>query len=286
MARMRSIKPEFWLDRRLARLVSRDARLLYVALWNQADEHARLQGDSRYIKGHCLPYDDDLSLADVDRLVDELVAAGRVVRYVVDSDPFLFLPKLSKHQRLEPAKVPSRLPGPDEADPDPEPPTPRVAPSEPRANESARRANSSETNVAKHVAGSREHVAGIPPTAERADAPLEPETLEQRTNRLTATYTDRVKLSNFAAIRGVVRKAVRGDYTDGQVTDGLARLAEDGRSVTTDTLRYAIDGMPSSQFQRDGPRESTGTARANGALASARSLQARMDQNATREIGA
>ena len=40
MARIRSIKPEFWDDRKLAKRASRDARLLYIALWNLADEWA------------------------------------------------------------------------------------------------------------------------------------------------------------------------------------------------------------------------------------------------------
>lgn len=155
MARIRSIKPEFWTDRKLARL-SRDARLLYISLWNLADEHGRVHGDTRYIKGHCLPYDDDLSLAAVDGLLRELELASRVHRYEVDGDPFLFLPKLASHQRLEPTKVPSRLP---------EPPahaqnTPDTPSSEPRADSSARDADLSEPSVALQVAGSRLQVAG------------------------------------------------------------------------------------------------------------------------------
>jgi hypothetical protein len=162
MARMRSVKPEFWSDRKIARL-SRDARLLYMALWNFADEWGRLHGDTRYIKGHCLPYDDDLSLTAIDGLLDELQAHGRLVRYMCEGDPYLFLVKLAKHQRLEPAKVPSRLP---------EPPTDGhsthdTPSSESRANESAPNPdevaphdNSSETIVAKHVAGGMLQVAG------------------------------------------------------------------------------------------------------------------------------
>ncbi|WP_304452866.1 hypothetical protein [Nocardiopsis sp. YSL2] len=134
MARIRSTKPEFWSDRKLARSLSRDARLLYIALWNFADEHARVQGDPRYIKGQCFPYDDDLDDVAIDGLLAELAAAGRIVPYVADGDPYLFLPKLSKHQRLEAAKVPSRLPAPEDADPT----EPDTDSSEPRAHESAR----------------------------------------------------------------------------------------------------------------------------------------------------
>lgn len=166
MARIRSIKPEFWGDLSLASQTSRDARLLYIALWNQADEHGRLHGDRRWIKGHCLPYDDDLSLADVDRLLAELVNAGKVVAYEVRNERFLYLPKLAEHQRLEPHKVASRHPAP-----------PDATPSEPGADEPAPRADESEKKDALHVAGSREHVAGSrdgadkPRTARRTRIP-------------------------------------------------------------------------------------------------------------------
>lgn len=155
MARIRSVKPEFWNDLALANL-SRDARLLYIALWNQADEWARLHGDTRWIKGHCLPYDDDLGLPQIDALLTELATAKKVIRYVVEGAPYMFLPNLSEHQRLEPAKVPSRLPAPADADR----PTPEPDPSQSVADSSERRADSSEPIVAKHVAGSMEHVAG------------------------------------------------------------------------------------------------------------------------------
>lgn len=183
MARIRSVKPEFWTDRKLARL-SRDARLLYIALWNQADEHGRVHGDSRYIKGHCLPYDDDLTLVAVERLVDELALAGRVVRYEHDGDPFLYLPRLAKHQRLEAAKVPSRLPEPPRSldDPTPDPDedqrsgdqdAPDLGEAASRANKSAPRADESGTTVALQVAGGREQVAGTPTPAEPPRADVE-----------------------------------------------------------------------------------------------------------------
>ncbi len=112
MARIRSIKPEYWADEDLAAAVSRDARLLYIGLWNLADEHARLRGDPRYVKGQLFAYDDDLTPKHVDALLDELAAAGKVQRYRSGSGAYLFLPNLAKHQRLEASKVESRLPAP------------------------------------------------------------------------------------------------------------------------------------------------------------------------------
>lgn len=149
MARIRSVKPEFWTDEDLADL-SRDARLLYIGLWNIADEHGRLRGDPRYVKGQLFPYDDDLSREAVDGLVDELAKVGKVVRYQAKGSSYLFLPTLHKHQRLDTAKVPSRLPPPpSEKIPDESENFPDD--SEPGADESA----------LLYVAGSREQVAGL-----------------------------------------------------------------------------------------------------------------------------
>lgn len=180
MARIRSVKPEFWDDRKLAKRASRDARLLYIALWNLADEHGRLNGDPQWIKGQVFSYDDDLNADSIAALLAELEgpAVGAVVAYEVDGDPYLFLPKLARHQRLEPEKVRSRLPappatafGPDEPEPTPPSTTSPPEPSESRADHSASHADElapdpeqSETGAGKsallYVAGGMEHVAG------------------------------------------------------------------------------------------------------------------------------
>jgi hypothetical protein len=115
VARIRSIKPEFWDDEDLADL-PRDARLLYIGTWNQADEHGRLRGNPKWIKGQVFPYDDDLDVDDIDRLLKLLDEHGKVVRYTVGGKAYMFLPNLDRHQRLEGSKVPSRRPSPDEAD--------------------------------------------------------------------------------------------------------------------------------------------------------------------------
>lgn len=151
MPRMRSIKPEFWADQDLTRL-RRDLRLLYVALWNFADEEARMQGDPRLVKSWCFPLDDDLTAADIDGWLSELASAGKVVRYEVDDCLYLFLPKLADHQKLDPRLV-SRLPAP-----------PGQTETPINTDQSVRTSVETPTahraEGAKHVAGGREHGAG------------------------------------------------------------------------------------------------------------------------------
>lgn len=116
MARMRSLKPEYFKDQDLAADLpgprGREARLLYPGLWCLADEWGRLRGDARSIKGELYAYDDDVTPKEVDEFIDMLVDAGRAIRYQVGRSIYIYLPKLAKHQRLEPHKTPSRLPPP------------------------------------------------------------------------------------------------------------------------------------------------------------------------------
>ncbi len=152
MARIRSVKPEYWTDEDIAEL-PRDARLLFIGLWNLADEHGRVRGDARYIKGQLFPYDDDLTASDIDKLLDLIGAARKLVRYESASRSYLFLPTLAKHQRLEPDKVESKLPAP-----------PELSQTQIFSDESARDSDESAPDAKDHallyVAGSMEHVAG------------------------------------------------------------------------------------------------------------------------------
>lgn len=231
MARIRSVKPEFWTDRKLSRL-SRDARLLYIALWNQADEWSRVHGDTRYVKGHCLPYDDDLTLSAVDRLLAELSAAGHLQRYDVGGDPYLYLPKMAKHQRLEPHKVPSRLP---------DPPSVQVTDVQSNGAEKSERgadlsardsdvcepdANPSEPIVVQQVAGSRWQVAG----GREQEAPP------------AAGTTLALIPSTAPGAAGVVQAYVDACREIGQVVDNRAkgRIAKESAALLQDGAPQAL----------------------------------------------
>jgi hypothetical protein len=99
MARIRSLKPEFWTDSKLVRL-SRDARLFYAGTWNFAMcDNGHLPDDTDQLKMQIFPADDDVS---VDKLVEELVGSGRLLRlWSDDGRTFLQIKKLADHQKLE-----------------------------------------------------------------------------------------------------------------------------------------------------------------------------------------
>lgn len=90
----------------------------------------------------------------------------------------------------------------------------------------------------------------IPPSAAAgAGGEVDPKKAANKAAQaLAKTYTDLVPLSNFPAVMAIVKKArSAGRYDDGQIRAALERLGADGRSVTTDSLRYELEGFPVSR---------------------------------------
>lgn len=224
---MRSIKPEFFADQDLAEdLPNRDARLLYIGLWGLADEHGRLRGDARAIKGQLFAFDDDLTAEAIDALIDMIAGSGRAVRYRVGRAVYLFLPKLADHQRLEPDKVPSRLPSPD----DDQAEHIMIRSSENFPDESAWGANSS---VPKHVACSREQVAGSKEQTLPLAALAEPESkaipkrvVDEAFARFWSAYPRKVSKGDAAKVFARLAKAPDADLE--AIVAGAERYRDDG----------------------------------------------------------
>lgn len=111
MARIRSIKPEFFKDRRLGCELTRDQRLFYVGLWPNADDEGRLLLVERTLLGDIFPFEDDLDEKWVRETLETLQASGRCVLYEVDGDQYIQLTKFKDHQKIDkPSK--SRMPPP------------------------------------------------------------------------------------------------------------------------------------------------------------------------------
>jgi hypothetical protein len=97
MARIRTIKPEFWTDGDVMDL-SPFARLLFIGSWNFAlCDFGHVADDPRRLKMQVLPADEVDGVA----LVEELVNAGRMVRIQVDGRSFLHIKRFTDHQKTE-----------------------------------------------------------------------------------------------------------------------------------------------------------------------------------------
>lgn len=112
MARIRTVKPEFWEDAIIGTL-SREARLLFIASWNLADDAGRLRWSPAYLKAGAFIYDEDISQERVSLFMDELAGSGLVTPYESGrgKQHFACIVNFLKHQKIS-HPTPSRLPEP------------------------------------------------------------------------------------------------------------------------------------------------------------------------------
>lgn len=108
MARIRTIKPEFWGDTKIGRLTFA-ARLLFIGLWNYADDWGRGNYKPKEIEGFIFPDDD----VDIRALLQELIDADRIVTYAIGDQRYFVIPSFDKHQPMR-DRSQTRIPSPPE----------------------------------------------------------------------------------------------------------------------------------------------------------------------------
>lgn len=97
MPRIRTIKPDFWIDEKIARL-KRDERLLFIGLWNLADDQGVVKSNSAYIKGQLFSYDDDVRITTVDQWLVSLTKALMLVPFTVSGEGYYIIRTFKEHQ--------------------------------------------------------------------------------------------------------------------------------------------------------------------------------------------
>jgi hypothetical protein len=93
MARIRTIKPDFWTDEALTEC-SLSARLLFIGSWNFADDNGNMNYSAKQLKMKIFPADD----IDCQPLINELIAHGLLREYSVNDCKYLNIKGFSNHQ--------------------------------------------------------------------------------------------------------------------------------------------------------------------------------------------
>lgn len=120
MARIRSIKPDFWTDEKIVEL-SPLARLLFIGMWNFVDDSGRSEYSPARLKMQILPADS----ADIRELLGELRSKRLIHVYEVDNKEYFQVCGFLKHQKID-KRSQSKLPPPPEL--------PRIPPTEVEVN--------------------------------------------------------------------------------------------------------------------------------------------------------
>ena len=105
--RTRTIKHDFFLNEHLAEL-SPQVRLLYIGLWLCCDREGRIEDRPKKLKAEIFPYED----YDIDNMLDELAMGDDpfIIRYTVDGENYIWIPKFTKHQSIHPKEQKSVFP--------------------------------------------------------------------------------------------------------------------------------------------------------------------------------
>lgn len=116
MARIRSVKPEFWDSPGTAK-ASPYARLLFIAMWNWADDWGIGDANPKRLLGFAFPGDDasEVQPRNFRHLAAEVSDCWGVRWYEVDGRAYYEVPSWEKHQRTEKRST-RRNPGSDQAE--------------------------------------------------------------------------------------------------------------------------------------------------------------------------
>jgi hypothetical protein len=98
MARIRSIKPEFFTSLTIADLTP-EQRLTFIGLWTHVDDEGRCVDDARLIKAAIWPLD-DRTAADIEGDLGVLSESSLILRYTLNRKRYLAVRGWSEHQKI------------------------------------------------------------------------------------------------------------------------------------------------------------------------------------------
>lgn len=99
MARIRSIKPEFWTSEQVVDC-SPTARLMFIGMWNFCDDYGNCPASFKQIKMQVFP-GDDISTDEIENLIKELKQNKLLIEYQSDDEKKYWHVTGWHHQKIE-----------------------------------------------------------------------------------------------------------------------------------------------------------------------------------------
>lgn len=98
MARIRTIKPEFWTSVQIVEC-SPTARLLFIGLWNFCDDGGNHPAEAKRLKMEVFP-GDNMTTADIEGMVSELLAQKLILEYSAGGEDYWHVTGW-RHQKID-----------------------------------------------------------------------------------------------------------------------------------------------------------------------------------------
>ena len=99
MARIRTVKPEFWTSQQVVEC-STNARLLFIGLWNFCDDNGIHPAEPKRLKMEVFP-GDSFTVKDIGTWIDELLKVGLLLEYEAEGRRYWLVTGWKKHQKID-----------------------------------------------------------------------------------------------------------------------------------------------------------------------------------------
>ncbi len=226
--RIRAVKPEFWSSPNHP--ADPWARLLYIAMWNWADDAGVGTANLRELAGFAFPNDDQIDVGAMRRMCADISAHYGAQFYTVAGRPYYAVVTWRRHQKFD-SRREGRNPGPDQAE---------EWLYQAERTESAQCADGAPTSARTSGAGTGEIGTGEQSSLSEPDGSDEErdETVREDVERVCRHLRDRIIANGSKP--PVITKAWRRS----------ARLLIDKDHRTVDQILAAIDWCQNDDFWR------------------------------------
>ena len=100
MARIRTIKPEFWIDEKVGAL-SMPCRLFFIGLLNFADDQGVFKNNAVILKSLIFPYDENLRTSELKKWLDSLEKARMIIPVIHKGESYYVIRTFRDHQLID-----------------------------------------------------------------------------------------------------------------------------------------------------------------------------------------
>lgn len=100
MARIRTIKPDFWEDEKIGKLPI-PCRLFFIGCWNFADDFGFIKGNAVLLKSQIFPYDENLRASEIKKWIDALVDARMLIPIIHAEESYYYIRTFRSHQIID-----------------------------------------------------------------------------------------------------------------------------------------------------------------------------------------
>lgn len=111
MPRIRTIKPSFWKDQKLGKM-KRDVRLMFIGLWNLADDEGVIHADASIVRSELFAFDEDLRVNTIQGWLDQLTESRMIVPFTFNGEGYYVIRNFKVHQvinRPQESKIPLEI---------------------------------------------------------------------------------------------------------------------------------------------------------------------------------